>query len=237
MRLRFHSRLLGLLSASLLLSALPAFAGPSPNGAIHQRALQAFHALHARSPHAEAEWQARQPGIHMLLGLDEPLLGDTTAQRGERFLRANEALLGVSAGQLRPLAPTVSNQRTVLRYQQIARMGGQELRVLDAEVTLTFDNANGHLLRVLSEAVPVQQLAAGVVTREQAAAKASQSAAGATFARALPAAAEQAVIVGHRGARLVWVVHVPGASLQDLRTLAVDAVTGDVTRLPNRVLD
>jgi len=32
-------------------------------------------------------------------------------------------------------------------------------------------------------------------------------------------------------------VHVPGASLQDLRTLAVDAVTGDVTRLPNRVLD
>jgi hypothetical protein len=32
-------------------------------------------------------------------------------------------------------------------------------------------------------------------------------------------------------------VHVPGASLRDLRTFAVDAQTGVATRMPNRVMD
>ncbi len=238
MRLALRSRLSRLLLAPSLLLALPAVAAPlAPNAAVHQRALAAFRTLHARAPHAEADWAANQPGIHMLLNLDQPLLGDTVAQQGERFLRANEALLGVSAGVLHAGLPTVSKQRTVLRYQQMARVAGRDLRVLDGEVTLTLDNANGHLLRVVSAATPVGTVAAGTLTREAAVAKASEAVAGATFGRAQPATAEEAVLAGHDGARHVWIVHVPGASPKDLRTLAVDAVTGQVHQLPNRVID
>ena len=248
--LRFHpvrllcgpALLFSLLAAPF--SALAADARPtSAFAAVHQRALQAFQLLHKRLPTAEADWQTKQPGIHMLLGLDETLPGETPARRAQIYLHANEALLGVPESELRALAPRVSRQRTVLRFQQVATLGQTELPVLDAQVTLTFDNANGQLLRVVSALMPVEHLVRGVITREDAVAKASYAAAGATFARGSAAAAEEAVLAGREGsaaseaARHVWIVHVPGRSPRDLITLAVDAQTGAVTRMPNRVMD
>ena len=236
LRLMFAPSLLLAVTAAPM-AALAGSASVSPYAAIHQRAQQAFRALQARTPQAEAEWQSNQPGIHMLLGLDEPLLGATPALRGDGFLRANEALIGVPAAQLRAIEPSVSRQRTVLRYQQMARVGDKELRVLDGEVTLTFDNANGHLLRVVSAAMPALHIVPGALTREEAVVKAQAASAGSTFGRGNAQSAEEAVIARAQGARHVWIVHVPGASLKDLRTLAVDAQTGAVTRMPNRVMD
>ncbi len=238
--MRSSAPILRFVSGPCLLLALalgPQTALAGPTDAIHARALEAFHALQQRQPQVEADWKAGQPGIHMLLGLDEPLLGATPALRAEGFLHANEALLGVPARAFRAVDPSISRQRTVLKFQQIVRIGDKDVRVLDAEVTLTFDNSNGHLLRVVSGAVPVGNLPRGVLTRDDAVAKATQAVAGATFGRGSAATAEEAAIVGRMGARHVWIVHVPGASPRDLRTLAVDAKTGEVTRMPNRVLD
>jgi hypothetical protein len=109
--------------------------------------------------------------------------------------------------------------------------------VLDGELTLTVDNTTGHLLRVVNSARPALDLVPGTLTRQDAVAKAAEASAGATFARGNASAAEEAVIANRTGARHVWIVHIPGASLRDLRTLAVDARTGAVARMPNRVLD
>jgi hypothetical protein len=239
MRPNFRTRLLATPALFLTLLALPspAFAQPGTWSALHQRALQAFEALHQRVPAAEADWQANQPGIHMLLGLDEPLPGKTQELQCQGFLRANEALLGVPAADLRALPVRTTRQRTVQRFQQMAQLGGVALPVLDGELTLTFDNANGHLLRVVNATMPVLNLVRGAIRREEAVAKASFAAAGATFARGSAAAAEEAVIPGANGARHVWIVHVPGPTLRDLLTIAVDARTGEATRMPNRVLD
>lgn len=232
-----------LLSAPLvlLLLAAPVLATPPAHAsvydAIHQRALQAFDALHKRIPAAQADWQARQPGVHMVLGLDEPLPGATRDQQCQAFLRENEVLLGVPASSLRALRARTSNQREVYRFQQVVVLDGQELPVLDGQVTLTFDTANGHLLRLVSAVEPVQNLVRGAITREEAVAKASYAAAGVTFARGSTAATEEGVIAGPNGARHVWIVHVPGRSLRDLLTIAVDAQTGEATRMPNRVMD
>lgn len=239
--MRSRCQILRLVSGPCLVLALvvapQAASATSPDAQIHDRAVRAFQALQLRQPQVEADWRTGQPGIHMLLGLDEPLVGDTPAKRAEGFLWANEALLGVPAAQFRALEPSLSRQRTVLRYQQMTRVAGQDVRVLDGEVTLTFDNGNGHLLRVVSAAMPVIQLARSVLTREEAVAKATETAAGATFARGSAATAEAAVIADRTRAHAVWIVHVPGASLKELRTFAVDALTGEVTRMPDRVMD
>ncbi len=242
MRLSLPSKILRLaLGSAALLTTVPALAAghAHDNGytALHARAVQAGQAFRARIPQADLEWQHDQAGVHMILDLDLPLAGEALAQRGEGFLRANEALIGVPAAQLRLVRTTPTKQRTVLRYQQVATVAGRDLHVLDGELTLTFDNANGHLLRLVNSAKPVLNLVAGTLTREAAVAKAAQALAGATFARGLADAATEAVIAPRSGARHVWVVHVPGATLKDLHSLAVDAETGAVTRLPNRIHD
>lgn len=204
---------------------------------IHRQAAAEFQVFLTRHGQVEADWLPSQPGVHMLLNLDEPLPGDTLVQRGDGFLRANEGMLGVPASQLQYQRTSSTKQRETLRYSQMVRLGDKTLPVLDGEVTLTFDKSNGHLLRLVNATQPVLNLTAGALSREDAVAKASQAAAGATFGRGSAAAAEEAVIAGVNGARHVWIVHVPGASLRDLRTFAVDAQSGVATRMPNRVMD
>lgn len=220
--------------------SLPSLAlAADPHAAAHARARQAVAAIAAHNPHAEAEWRPGQPGVQLLLDLDLAVPGETMDQRAEAFLRQNEALIAIPFAALRPLPGTATRQRAVVRYQQLAQVAGDWLPVLGREVTLTFDVATGHLLRLVSDAMPTPQLARGKWTRAEAVAKALESAPAGPRPepRAAEPAVEEVVIATAHGAHPVWIVHVAGKSLRDLRTLAVDARSGRVSRLPNRVLD
>ena len=60
LRLMFAPSLLLAVTAAPM-AALAGSASVSPYAAIHQRAQQAFRALQARTPQAEAEWQSHAP--------------------------------------------------------------------------------------------------------------------------------------------------------------------------------
>jgi hypothetical protein len=234
------TRLLLLLS---LLVPLPALAA-GPARTVHmtharQRAQAEFHTLQARAPTAEAEWRAGQPGVHMLLGLDEVVPGVTAEQRAEQFLRTHEALIGVALSELRPLDSSTMRKRQVVRYQQIAHLaaGQAPVNVYNSEVTVTFDSENGHLLRIVSDAMPTAGVKRGKVTREEAIAAAQLAVYGANGGRAEHPVVDDAVVASGLMPVHVWIVHLPGKTLADLHSVMVDATTGRVARLPSRVLN
>lgn len=221
---------------ALAVNAQAAFAVETTD-AVHQRALSAATQFQKRHPQAEVEWKAGQPGVAMVLGLDDAVAGATMQEKAVTFLSQSADLLGIPASDLRPTDHTQTKYRHVQRFQQTARIDGRVLPVYNREVTVTFDATNGHVLRLVSDAAPIVQQVVGALNQEQALQAAMTAVHGPQATRpAQPAASEAMVIVGQQ-ARRVWIVHVPGHSLTDLRTFAVDAETGKLAALPRRVLD
>ena len=89
----------------------------------------------------------------------------------------------------------------------------------------------------MSDALPATSFVPGTLTEGQALQAAAVAVHGAGAARPAHASTQEAVVIVGQQARRVWIVHVPGRSLTDLRTVQVDAQTGVASSLPKRILD
>ncbi len=205
----------------------------------HALALRAVEQLRIRNPDLQASWRPGQAGPEVVTGLRIEIPGVTTPERAaDTFLQQNPNLLGIAASDLRHMTVSRSRDRVVVRYSQQAQTATGPLPVLNRYVAVTLD-AQGRILALTSDAMPVHPLTIGRVPEAQARVTAIRSALQLGREDPLPVvqvAAMQGIFVqAHRSAH-VWAVDVTVTPRVDRRLLFVDAVSGAVVHSQSLVL-
>jgi hypothetical protein len=232
---------LALVALLLPLIAAPAVANSpaDPVRAIHAQAERAFQALQTRFPDADVSWRDGQAGPEVVTGLHIQIPGATTPQQAaETFLREHQDLLGIPARDLKPMGQSRSRDRVVVRFSQQVQTAVGVLPVLDRYVTVTLD-AQGRILTLASDAMPVRPFTLGRVAEPEARTAAVRAALGLHPDQPLPVVqtVQGQVVVAHPGRALhAWAVDVTVTPRVDRRLVLVDAVTGLVVHQQSVVL-
>lgn len=195
------------------------------------QAVREFEQLQARYPGADASWKDGQAGPEVVTGLRVQVPGATSPQQAaETFLREHADLLGIPAKDLKPLGQSRLTDRVVVRFSQQVQTAAGVLPVLDRYVTVTLD-AQGTILTLASDAMPVRRFALGHTTEADARTAAIRAALELKPQQPLPVVqtAQAQVVVAHPGKSLhAWAIQVTVTPRVDRRLLLVDAVTGQV---------
>lgn len=193
----------------------------------------------ARAPGLEVTWRGDLAGPAMILGGGDLLDVQRLQSAGLAWAQQRAGWWGIDPSDLRVLQVQTVAQRTTLRLTQTALVDGQRVPVLERGLVLTVD-AQGKLVSVTADLLPVARLAPARVSQADAKKAALKAALGARDDRDLPLERVQlcawAVIAGPSEARLVWAADVVVQPLTDRRAVLVDAETGAVLSQRQTVL-
>lgn len=184
-----------------------------------------------RSPKLEAAWRADLPGPALLTDLGERLDPVRFQELGLAWAQRNAALWGIGSADLAVLQLQKGKLRTTLRLSQTALVGNQRMPVLQRGMALTID-ADGQLLSVATEVLPVGKLNTQRIAKSQAEKAALKAALGLRDDRNLPMdhlyRCDLAILAGPAESRLVWAVDVVVQAATDRRAVLIEAETGVV---------
>ena len=207
-----------ILVACALALACPALASPAAERAPAEAALVA---LTGDSPDLRATWRDGE--------------GATPEARAASFLASQRALLGVDPGALRYLETRTLPGRSIVRmaqtWQGLPVVGRVVVVNLDAEGRVTrLVNGAQHITAVPAPAIEVTDARVAALTAVGLDAESF------TMAQLGKLPAQEAVLAHPGAAKRVFLVRVVRAPLSQHLEVQVDATTGDVLSVTNRVL-
>ncbi len=201
----------------------------SPFDEVRRAAQRQVKAWQKRQPKLDAAWRDDLPGPALLTGIDQRLSPARLQDLGLAWAQSNAGLWGVQGGDLTVLQLQKGQLRSTLRLGQTAMVAGQRMPVLQRGLALTID-AEGQVLSVVAEVMPIGKLGPQRIERGQAQKTAVKAALGLRDDRGVPVdrvhRCELAILAGPGEARLVWAVDVVVNPATDRRAVLVDAESG-----------
>lgn len=222
----FKKTMIGaILAASVCCSALvTAQDRPDDVGASHEAAVQRV------LPGARVTMMAFNQGVSKISRVRVATSGATFEARANDFLARHAAAMGLDAQSLRAVRTEAAAGRTVVSYRQ---MHG-ELPIIDRSLSVMM-TAEGDVVRVQSDLVPLGDVVQGPVEAATASAIATSALWGDVPFAALNA--ERVVVSLENGrAMVVWAVHVPLRALVDHMVVLVDSRDGQIIEVRNRTI-
>ncbi len=221
-----------ILVACALALACPALASPAAERAPAEAALVA---LTGDSPDLRATWRDGEARPWLIAGLRTATAGATPEARAASFLASQRALLGVDPGALRYLETRTLPGRSIVRmaqtWQGLPVVGRVVVVNLDAEGRVTrLVNGAQHITAVPAPAIEVTDARVAALTAVGLDAESF------TMAQLGKLPAQEAVLAHPGAAKRVFLVRVVRAPLSQHLEVQVDATTGDVLSVTNRVL-
>lgn len=182
-----------------------------------------------RAAKLEVAWRADMPGPALLTDLGERLDPARFQDQGLAWAQHNAGLWGLQSADWSVLHVQKGKLRTTLRLSQTALVSGIRVPVLQRGMALTID-AQGQMVSVTSEAVPLGKLTLERIAKADAQKTALKAVLGLREDRNLPLdrvhRCELAVLAGPTEARLVWAVDIVVQAATDRRAVLIDAETG-----------
>ena len=184
-----------------------------------------------RLPFVDSVEKARDAALRttLLTGIDQRLSPARLQDLGLAWAQSTAGLWGVQGGDLTVLQLQKGQLRSTLRLGQTAMVAGQRMPVLQRGLALTID-AEGQVLSVVAEVMPIGKLGPQRIERGQAQKTAVKAALGLRDDRGVPVdrvhRCELAILAGPGEARLVWAVDVVVNPATDRRAVLVDAESG-----------